>query len=783
MPFVRSPSPPADQGRPSLRRASIGAVIGLGLIAGPAEAAAPAPVPTIWPGWTAFGNPTQTYGAVSGAEGTSLVLSDNAFAATNGQRGLVGMIEKPALKNAFDGVVLPSGRLLVVASEAVGTSDDLGHTWRTASVPRFTNVGRLRPAFVDGRRGILVDGGTPQYSIEQPLPTGVRRGPGVFATGDGGLSWRTVAEPEPPAPTTRAVNASPNGPARPRTSDPGPPPPVSRVSVTALQATPDGAYLRATTINRAGPGDEAPATTLERSDDQGASWRRLWTLPVPPGSYDPPAIRSFGVLPSGDIVAAVTDGNNTYPKTTKPVLVIDPRDGTAVSFEAPGSYPAVSCDAAGVCTVTVGDGSTPLRHATFDGQTFGPLTEPVPFADPPGDAALFHDHHLIVRASNGGWSVTRDGRRITPIPKPPATAAVEAVAQAPDGLVALFEDDTVWRLRAGRWLRLADASALDAFDVAATKRAIVVAGLRGVARIAGGRLVREIRGNRGRAVGVSDAGRELTARFNHLDVSGSAVVAWNDEAGINSGQVVRSTDDGRSWTRLRALDHVDDLQQLSANTIVASRGPDLLVSRNAGRSFRVAGHVDVVEDSAGANNFLHFRSLKEGVFSTETSRTYITRDGGRTFQALPRPGSSAARIARLTAKSVVTNGPFGTILTASRPFKGVRPTSITARITKVTRAANGRVDLTIKGHARNIPKGSDLLPLTSRPEGGPPVYQARTATSITVAADGTFEGELTVLPGRRIQIRYQGEFDDRPFRASTLSRALIAPPAPRPRSR
>lgn len=736
-----------------------------------ASASATRPIPTIWPGWTAFGDPTETGGRIVGAGGTAFSAGNDAFAAARGGQLLLGRFEGAGTASAV--AVLPSGRLVAQAYDRVLTSDDLGGSWHAAALPPGPVV--RRPAvFADARHGVVVDDATPGFPAGQPLPGGVRRGPGVLATDDGGRTWRTVVEPEPGPSTTRGVARTPV--ARPRTNDGGPSEPTPRVRVTAAGATRDGAFLRAITVLRAAAGDEPPATALERSEDRGATWRRVWTRPVVAGQYHGPSeVRSLGVLASGAVVLGLAEPNESL-RTDGTVVVVDPVSGEATTHTFPAPLPVVSCDAAGACSVQSGDRLGPERRATFDGTTFGPLSPPVPRTSP-GDATVFHDHHVVVRASGGGWTTTRDGRRVAALPAPPTGSPPRSVAQAPDGVVALFDDGTVWRLRDGRWALLVGAASIDPWAVAASGSQVLVAGRRGVARVVGGRLVREIRGD-DRAVGVAGAPRTLTPRFEHLDVRGSSVVAWARDDSNGDGQVVRSTDGGRTWRQLRSLPTADDVQQLPGRTIVASEGATLLVSRDDGRSFRVGGYVDVGLDPGYSRAFVHFRSPREGVVAVPDGGAFLTRDGGRTFQALVRPGGAGAELARLTADGVITDGPLGTVLFGSRPFAGVRPTSIRVRITRTERAPRGRVRVTYAGRTRGVPAGSTLLPLTARAGGGPFVLQL-SVEPVEVAADGTFRGTLDLLPGRRIRMRFGGATYDRPFRASALSPTVVAPERPR----
>lgn len=724
-----------------------------------------------------MGDPTATYNRTIGQDGTSMAATDGVFAAAKGGSRFIGRFEGP-LRGSDTFTVSPSGRL-VVQGAGVGTSDDLGRTWHVAPIPE-REVGGLRAVFSDAQHGIIVAAGTPPYSAEQPLPVGVRRGPGVLATTDGGRSWRTVIESEPIPTAPRTAGRGPGTPmARPRTNDGGPPSPRPRISVLRVLATPDGAYLRTITINRAADGDEPPAAALERSDDEGATWRRLWTLPAPPGGYAPSEVRSLGVLPSGAIVLVLTDSFNAYPKTTRPIVVLEPATGQTVDHEAPGPDPFVSCDTAGTCTLQVGDSSTGYRTATFDGETFGSPSPARPAQFAAGESTVFHDHHVVVRASAGGWSSTRDGKRATPLPPPPVTGTPTSVAQASGGLVALFEDGDAWRLREGRWTRLAALRSLKPSAVAASGTQVLVAGSHGITRISGGRQIREVRDVRGRATGITGSTRPLTPGFASLDVHGSSIIAWSAGAYGVPGKAVRSSDGGTTWRLLPALPGADDVQQLSDRTIVASRGPALLVSRDAGRTFKTAGYADTFSERGVTPTFLHFRTLRDGVLSTASGGTVITRDGGRTWQDLPRPGGSDADVARLTPNSLITDGPLGTVLYGTRPFAGVRRTSITARITNVARAKDGRVALTITGRSRGLREGSEPTVLTARPGGGPPIHQGSAYSAFYIEADGTYTAAIDVLPGRRITIQHQGEFVDRPFRASARSNPLTAPNPPR----
>lgn len=776
--------------------------------------------PTQWAGWRTIGPATERAVVTVGADGTTFSVGSGAgFEAEHGTARRTGVL--PYVGGSGRPTVLPDGRLLITGDGRVATSGDLGHRWRTAELPGAG--GAFGAAFTDARHGVIVAASTPAFSSLTYLPPGPRSGPAVWSTDDGGRSWRVLVPAEPAPPVARDA-------ARPRTSPDPPPEPKPRLTVTALIAAPDGAYLRGLSIQRAAAGDEPPATALERSTDGGRTWTRLMTRRQNEGYVAAQPIRSIGVLASGRIV--VTFGGTREITPGPPmVVVIDPASGEVVDRTSPGDNPTVLCDPAGACLVNAGGDyngeQVPGRAYPFDGDTFGAPRRPLPLspssprpgvvvglrsayaadavgssdttsivrsgdggatytASPTRATGTFDDHRVTVRALEHAWHVSRDGVRWATYAPPPTTSPPIATASAPGGIVALFANHSVRRLRAGRWGPAIDASTIEPVDVAVTGETILVAGPNGVARVVHRRIVPEIRGSRGRIRGVDGSVKALGSAFTGLETSGRTIVAWYasdrlDEVDANYGtNVVRSQDGGRTWRTMRSIPGITDLQMLSSRTFYASLGERFYVSRDAGRTFQLRGALDdltFLDPAWGVNAryVVRFRDRDYGVVSADFAGTFVTHDGGRSFEALPSPRGPFAAFARPTRRGLLVDGPMGTLITNPDPFAALRRTHVDLRVTRTIRTTSRETTVRLSGRTRGIPAGAAITLFSAPRPGAPPTRATGNEEGPVVGPDGTFSTTLTVRRGFAVRARYGGAFATGVRRASALSDWVTAP--------
>ncbi|MDO9408580.1 sialidase family protein [Patulibacter sp.] len=720
----------------------------------------------------------------------------------------------PGVGGPVRSTVLPDGRILLTGGSRVATSGDLGNHWRLVDLPGDAPAGTIGAAFQDAQHGIVVASSTPFFPSTTSLPPGPRSGPAVWNTSDGGRSWHVLVAAEPGAPTSRDA-------ARPRTSPDPPPEPRPRLTVTALAAAPDGAYLRALSIQRAAVDDEPPATALERSTDGGRTWTRLMTRPQSEGFLAAQPIHTLGVLADGRIVVPL-GGTRELTMSRTAVAVVDPTTGQVVDREAPGDNPTVLCDPAGACLVNAGgdyDGEqVPGQAYPFDGTTFGPPRPPLPLSAssprpgtivgirgafgaafeessdsvsvvrsddggasytprPARATGTFDDHRVTIRAQDEGWYVSRDGVRWTAFAPAPTTAVPIAAASAPGGVVALFDDKTVRRLRAGRWGRPVSVRSVDPEDVAVTGNTIVVAGRDGVARIVGGRVVPEVRASRGRIRGVDGTVKDLGIQVTDLEVSGRTIVAWSQSQHIDDvsqANIVRSDDGGRTWRMMRSIPGITDLQMLSPRTFYASLGKRFYVSHDAGRTFTLRGATDdlsFLDPSWGVNAryFVRFKDRDHGIVSSDYTGTFLTQDGGRTFQAVPSPTGPFAAFARLTPRGVLVDGPMGTLITDPDPFEALRRTHVDLRVARTLRATSREVTVRITGRTRGIPAGAALTLFSAPRPGAPPTRATGNNDGPIVRRDGGFSATLVVRRGFSVRARYGGAFGTGTRRASALS--------------
>jgi photosystem II stability/assembly factor-like uncharacterized protein len=743
-----------------------------------------------------------------GADGTQF-STGYGFEAVRGSVRRVGLLP-PLGGSSFRSLVLPDGRIVIAGGGRVATSGDLGLHWRTTDLPDVGAVptGTIGPAFTDARHGLVVASSTPSFSSLTGLPAGPRTGPGVWRTDNGGRTWQTVIAPEPAAPNTRDA-------ARPRTSPDPPPSPSPRLTATALEALTDGSYVRALDIARQGPGDEPPAIALERSSDQGRTWTRLLTRPETAGGERSP-INTIGRLASGRLVVPL--GGTRDSRTNAPTIaVVDPATGVAVDRPSPVDDPEVLCDPAGACQITPGDTDTAFEERSglafpFDGETFGTPRPSLPYSavsprpgtivgirsvdsdlgtsapivrsddggatytpGPVRPSATFDDHHVTIRALDDGWHVSRDAVRWSSFPPPPTRSAPVAASSAPGGLVALFADDTILRLRDGRWRSPVDARKVSPQDVAAVGSTIVVAGRDGVARLDGERLAHEVRAKHGGPTrGVTGPTKDLGIQYTDLETTGSTIVAYFSHTEGYPTPMIRSTDGGRSWRQIRSIAGVDDLQMLSSRTFYASRGKQFLVSNDAGRTFRLRGATDdlsFLNDAWPENTryFVSFRDRNHGIVSSDYTGTFVTHDGGRTFQALPSPLGPFVTYARLTPRGVLTNGPMGTLISNPNPFAALRATRIDLGVARTLRTGSRDVTVRLTGRTRGIPAGSKLNLFSAPKPGALPTRASGNNEGPIISKTGTFTFELVVRRGFAVRARYGGTFATGTRRASALS--------------
>ncbi|WP_022928009.1 hypothetical protein [Patulibacter americanus] len=764
---------------PSLPVFAAAIVAGATLGASPAAASpeAGAAIPTLWSGWTALGPITTAEQVTVGAGGATFAIEGTRFATSvPAGGGLVGSFPG-RLRDPSNPAVVPGGRIAVLTypsgAPAVATSADLGGQWRTAPLPARA-AGALGPFFTDDARGIVVERQTPPYPSESELPAGPRTGPGVWATEDGGRTWTTVVRPE--ALPATAADARAAGPR----AAPEPPDPLPRVSVTAVVPAPGGAFVRALAIRRAAPGDEGTGVAVERSVDGGRTWSRLATRPSP-GDWDLRTVTSLGVLASGEIVAPLSGPFGTDPAAEGTLVVLAPEGRIVREVRVPGRSPVVSCGTTGGCMVGAEDPSGARVWRDFDGASLGPRRPPSPEVSASDTSQTFDDHRTVVRIAAGAWSTSRDGMTWTTVPTPPSTDGPLAVATAPGGLVALLGDDTVWRLHGRRWTRLATVSRL-ADTVAWAGRDVLVAGEQGIDRIRGRTVVREVRGHGAGVAGVSGRTRGLDVAFNHLDVRGSRVLAWQSSSDSPRHQMVRSDDAGRSWRRVRSVAAVDDLQSVSARTIVASHGSTVLVSRDGGRRFRRVGTADGLAlerplDPTPHGAFVAFRTARTGLLGTGDD-LFLTRDGGRTFEAVPRPAAETT-FARLTRGGVLTDGPLGMLVRGATPKTAQRQTALDLRIVRVRRARNGAVRVAFRGRAQGVPAGEELSIVAARGPSAVPQEILDGASGRTrVSRSGAFRDTVELHAGRWIRVYYRGAFQKTPFRTTSLSGWVRVPTRP-----
>jgi photosystem II stability/assembly factor-like uncharacterized protein len=797
--------------RSSLSPLAVVAVLTLP-VAGAAERADATEIP--WASWRVVG-PTNVIGDFSaGADGTTLSTTGPGFEVRHGRSSFVGRF--PAELGRYDQgrtpVVLTDGRLVVRYGYKIGTSGNRGRSWRTTTLPHAGFEGAVGPVFTDTRHGTIVAGATPSVPAGVPFPAGRRTGPAVWATADGGRTWRTVVPAEPRASSTRrrAVTRT--------TVDPSPP--VARLKVTALAASADGSLLRGLRIEYAGEGDEPPAGAVERSRDGGSSWQRVWTQPPSARGYGAPTVSAVGALADGRVVL-VTDASEDLGTNGRPAtLHVIESDGSSRDVASPGARPRLLCPGRTTCLVESTDATGIAEARPFDGQTFGLPRHALPsiaVAPKPGTivgvarsapvdsssvqnarpagvssalvtstddgltyrpsfpvraTGVFGDDRALVQTRDDAWMVTRDGRRFSPVPLPPTVSPPAEIRAAPGGLVALFADHTFRRLSNGSWGRPVDVSVLDPSALAVAGNTAVVAGPKGIARIVDGRAKVEVRyDDRGHTHGLEGGPTSDADSISKVAARGREVLAW--DPGLSN--VLRSSDGGRHWRIMRSITNVRAMQFLASGEILALQHNVLKVSADDGRSFDTAGSAeslslldDAWDDTGG--EFISFRNRREGIISTENDGAMQTRDGGRTFTPVPRPGGPFPQFARLVgARGLLTDGPLGTIITSSDPQRDLRPTRVRARIERVRRVSPRRVEAVVRGTTSGVPAGTPLRVSTAASPRGIVTTPYNNVTAAKVRGDGTFRVTLRTLAGRVVRLRYGGEYESPRGRSSAVT--------------
>jgi photosystem II stability/assembly factor-like uncharacterized protein len=121
------------------------------------------------------------------------------------------------------------------------------------------------------------------------------------------------------------------------------------------------------------------------------------------------------------------------------------------------------------------------------------------------------------------------------------------------------------------------------------------------------------------------------------------------------GTVLRSEDGGQTWTGLASgtTDDLDQVQELTPTTLVASGGCTVLESTDAGASFTSLplGLPTVCEPVAGVS----FSAATQGYVELQDGTLFYTDDGGQTVQARsPIPVGSAGRATGMVFTSPTT---------------------------------------------------------------------------------------------------------------------------------
>ncbi len=712
------------------------------MLVGVAPPAGWAASPTTWTGWDSAGpGGVGAPGHVAASAGTTVVVG------SNGRRGVlpisvsgsagsrIGRISIPGSDAADSLAVGGPGRLLLAFGCRIMRSADLGATWddvalagctsgMTAGLRAFDErvayasaTSRTWRTIDGGATWDLVNGGESGPSLLLDADSGLRivnPAKDVLAlqrTIDGGRSWQGLKVPNPQATAVPPIVDPPVEP------DPVAPPATvdSLPAMAGLARRSDGAVL-------VGAG-----STLLVSGDRGESFTSV-LVPVPDDLPGAPA--------------AVIDQ-----------IVCDTAGGCVVGVRA-------SNDAGRRSALRFDDGAFGARVAalpTDDAQSAGPNVI-VGLTRPAGDAsfsavrtddggaspyrvlASWQDartaigvHGLLAIPSAGRLHLSSDGGSTWSDVPDLAAPRLGQVAQASRGLIGLAEDGTVWLLTDGQWVRQADLSALRPGGMAVAGGTAFVVGERGVSSLA----------DPTKPAAVS--ARLLQGRgFTSIVAKGRTIIAWSGRS------AVRSLDGGRRWSRARLPKGVDDVQLVSSKVAFAlvssSKGEVLHRSTNAGASFRRQGKLPRLgaagprPEDFSAHAAIEFSSATTGTVVTRHG-AFVTRDGGRTVEALPTPGALVP----------VTASVFGSGVTVLDPTVGAvfrRPGLLQQPASRLTlRGASGKRAAKARKRARSatvvgVLKGSGAgqrVALLAVDRGGAP---ARLLEVVETNADGSFRTKV-----------------------------------------